>query len=295
MQRVRKAVIPAAGFVALKKRFRNIDFDDMYILHNHPDRDNAVSPADLSIAAGYYKTFGSRFKGSIVLEKTGFQILKPIGPSSPFSRKVDLLPLSFMYENQPWKEHDPGPAQRLDDKDMGYDGRLADWIRKNSGSWPVCRSIVEGRASGAAVAYMDTERRLIDFQPFDAEFGFPSQIAESTVRKRAASATLVTGDPRLYEKLKKKAMSESKHKRSPVRDIILVLPGNYRSMRQENRKYRSSDPRDTIPTKRFNDIIRNEGRNVVVDTGVISITEKLRRKAVKESGSRTGRKGNERI
>ena len=286
--------VPVAGIMALEKRFKGIDFDSMYILHNHPDKDDAISPADLSVAAGYHKAFGDRFKASIVLEKTGFQLMEPIGKPGLFSRKFRFKASSFPYAGQRRKVHEPAPVRRLTDEDMEYDGRLIDWIRQNKDGWQICRSIAEGRTSGTAIAYMDSEHRLIDIQPFNAGSHTPAYAAELIMRQKASDAILVTNDEKQYEKLKKNALSAARHGGSPLRDIILVLPESYQSLRMEEREYMGSDSRDIISSRTYKDIAGNKGKSIVADTGIISITERMRRNAIKKSKSMAGGKGNER-
>lgn len=62
----------------------------------------------------------------------------------------------------------------------------------------------------------------------------------------------------------------------------------------EEKKYIGSDSRDIISSRTYKDIAGNKGKSIVADMGIISITEKMRRNAIKRSKNMAGGKGNER-
>lgn len=134
-------VFPAG--VDLKDFFSKIDYDQAYILHNHPSGDVSPSIQDFKVTEGFIKNaFGDKFAGHIIFDHTSYTVLQPDGFGG----------LSSTVESAPEGYHQIKPRQLLSSESMVDPRSIASTYLANN-------------QNGNVVMNVDNQYRVFGFDP----------------------------------------------------------------------------------------------------------------------------------
>lgn len=264
--------IPAAGMQSLKKRLQNIDYDSMYILHNHPDADDRISDADSDTCNKYRKAFGDKFKGSIILEKTKWHLLEYANKKRGSSENK--------YDTK--KVHSILPISFLSDEKISFNDKLLKWIKSHE-EISICRDIVQGHASSMAIAFLDTNHHLLELMPYDFSEYSRREISNLMITHKAADCILITNNQNTYENVKSLIKKNGKE---PIFNLSLISPEGYTSLRDERIKIDTRNPKQFITTREMDNYVINKGRYMIADSGVLTMDEVLKRNKTKQKRRR---------
>lgn len=264
--------IPAAGMQSLKKRLQNIDYDSMYILHNHPDVDDRISEADSDTCNKYRKAFGDKFKGSIILEKTKWHLLEYANKKrGSFENKYDTK-----------KVHSILPISFISDEKISFNDKLLKWMKSHE-EISICRDIVRGHASSMAIAFLDANHHLLELMPYDFSEYSRREISNLMITHKAADCILITNNQNTYENVKSLIRKNGKE---PIFNLSLISPERYTSLRDERIKIDTRNPKQFITTREMDNYVINKGRYMIADSGVLTMDEVLKRNKTKQKRRR---------
>lgn len=146
---------PSGGIQNLKKRYEEIDYDSIYILHNHPADERWPSASDLKSAKTYQAVFGEKFRGSLVLEGKGYHLIEPENLQS---------------DRQEWKQipyktnpHHVPDVPLISDKPINSGTSLGIWVQKHKQEIEGCIRYARKGKPSMAIALLNSDGYLKSF------------------------------------------------------------------------------------------------------------------------------------
>ena len=177
-------VVPAGGFDTLREQFEKIDYNQAYLVHNHPSGNVSPSYDDIGSTAGFIvKVFGDKFRGHIILDHNTFALLE--AEAFPLKRLSDISITHCAY--RPHKIPARGPIY----------GKVAS---PDDVAWIV----FDLHGKGNMTVDLDNEHAVIGFSPFSVEdydpMRFMLDMKENCIRNRI----IVVSSEEDFQKLKEK-------------------------------------------------------------------------------------------
>ena len=274
---------PLCGIDMLKKRYDSIDYDSIYILHNHPRSDKEPSGEDIETAMTYRDVFGDSFKGSIILGDSCYHLItSSIG--NPLWKDEFRHPIKFSYPVSP---HNSPEIHKLSSVSVGAASFMHEWFITHKEEVDNCWKISDSHKRHMAIGLLDGRNFLIAFLPFDCKSYSIEKIKKIMIDSFATDCFLITDDKKAFNIIKKRIVSSyGKESYQPIIDCVLVSSDGYVSMKNNLNKFRYARWDAFLSDKERHKLLKDRKHGVIADAGLIPLSEAIRRqmKKAKEKG-----------
>lgn len=212
-------IFPQGGMEQLRDDLSDIDYDEAYLVHNHPSGNPEPSKADVySTALLQQELFQDKLKGHVILDHTEFTLLRI---RNMYRDEDGHFKVSASQGRQHYEPHDIGTQNRLFQ------------IRSGSDIFAFIRMLHE---DGTFVLSLDNSYCVEDIMPFAIEDydkdSFISDMKESFCRDRII-ATTRKEDMAKFRDILRNAGEEGR--KQPLLDFVYVdcSLGFYKSFRTD--------------------------------------------------------------
>lgn len=191
----------------LAKYFDNEDFDQVYLIHNHPSGDPSPSDADLSITARYVMAYAGKDVKHVILDHSTYSLIDYDGIDSLNVSRYALTEGIHKVESRK---------------------TFSDSIEHPDDIVYAARHLLD---SGTHIIYLNNQLKVLAFDSFDAsdfETGI-NRLLREMEDKSYKSGAIVTDNSDDFIAMRK-ALENRVSKELPVLDIIWIGDGRYESL-----------------------------------------------------------------
>ena len=197
-------IVPSGGYDKVNEEINKIDYDQAYLIHNHPSGNVSPSDDDIGVTCGFIiRVLGERFRGHIILDHGTFSLLET--SSFPPERYSDITITHYAY-----KPHKiPGIKRKY--------GRF-------SSPMDVARFVFDTHTKDDALLYLDNEHNILQIAPFNVDDYDPATLMKMMKENFARNSIIIVTSEGSFNRMidRIRDFSDVDDGRQPLLDCMLV-------------------------------------------------------------------------